>query len=92
MQQTQTPRTRLSGCQRRRAKAIARRENVARLVERIEDRAFYENGTIPASATAVNMCSCGAQMFFRGELSEDDWNAQDEWHYTHADCGSEVSA
>lgn len=77
-------RTRLSGCARRRARSVARRENVARIVERIEDKAFYENGTIPASATSASICVCGARSFSRGDLDHD---AENDWYDAHAECG-----
>ena len=60
-------RTRLSGCARRRAKAIARRQWITDMVHKVEDLAFYEHGAIPASSTAVSICSCGARAFTRAE-------------------------
>lgn len=72
-----------SGVGRRRAKAIRNRENVQRIVERIEDREFFEHGTIPASATAACICCCGAKSFSRGEL---EYDAENDWYYAHADC------
>lgn len=74
-----------AGCSRRRAKAIARRENVQRITERIEDREFYENGTIPASATSVSICSCGAKSFARG-TDDADYEAMESWDSAHAYC------
>ena len=80
------PHTRISGCARRRAKAIARRDNVTALTHRREDAAFYEHGTIPASATAVTICSCGARAFARGEHPDlSDFDA------SHAYCDEAAS-
>jgi hypothetical protein len=57
-----------SGTARRRAKAIRNRHHV-------EDLAFYRDGTIPASSTAVCICSCGARSFSRnadGDMGDFD--------------------
>ncbi len=68
----------ISGCARRRAKAIARRERVTALTHRREDIAFYERGTIPPSSIGVSMCSCGARSFTRDESW--DFSDFDEMH------------
>ena len=75
------PRTRRSGCERHRAKAIARREHVTALTHAREDAAFFEHGTIPPSSTGFATCPCGVREFTReeGGLGSDFYNA-------HADC------
>ena len=72
--------TRLSGCARRRAKAIARRDNVTALTHRREDAAFYEHGTIPASSMGFATCPCGARAFTRGA------DGLDDFYNEHASC------
>lgn len=76
-------------CSRRRAKAIARRENIARAATwREENRAFFEHGTTPASASSVSVCSCGAQAFTRDPhgFSNEEYADFDSMH---AYCGEE---
>jgi hypothetical protein len=86
MNATQT-RTRLSGCARRRARAIARREYVTELAYRREEAAFYEHGTIPPSSTGVSICSCGGRAFTRA----DDGDLND-FAEAHAYCDDEAAS
>lgn len=65
---------------RRRRQARAKRLRT----ERREDGLFYAHGTIPASATAASICSCGARAFARGEHLDDFQEA-------HADCGDSAA-
>jgi hypothetical protein len=73
--------------QKRRRQAISRRRWVTELVHRHEDRRFYEHGTIPPSATAVSLCSCGARAFSREEHADmSDFDAM------HAYCDDEAAS
>lgn len=53
--------------------------------ERREDLAFYEHGTIPASATGFAQCSCGARTFTRGN-DRAAHASLDEFYDAHAYC------
>lgn len=72
-----------SGSVRRRAKSTARQERVTAIVHKVEDKAFYEHGTIPASSTAVSICSCGARAFVRGT---DDFDGLRDFDDAHVYC------
>lgn len=74
-----------SGCARRRAKAVVRREHVTELTHRREDAEFYAHGAIPASSTAVALCSCGARAFTRDESGD-----LGDFEDAHAYCNDEV--
>jgi len=56
------------------------------LTRRREDRAFFEKGTVPASARSVSMCSCGSVAFSRD--GRDDLLDFDE---AHAYCDEAVA-
>lgn len=65
---------------KRRQQAINRRQWVTDLTHRHEDRRFYEHGTIPPSATAVSLCSCGGRAFSREEHADmSDFDAMHEY-------------
>jgi hypothetical protein len=72
--------------QKRRRQAINRRRWVTELMHRHEDRRFFEHGTIPPSATAAALCSCGARAFSREEHADfSDFDA------AHAICDEAAS-
>lgn len=48
-------------------------------LRRREDGLFYAHGTIPATATAVSICSCGARAFARGGVDLDDFHESHDW-------------
>lgn len=62
---------------RRRRQARLKRALVARR-HRAEDQRFFKDGTIPASAKIVALCSCGARAFSRDR--HDDLDDFDEAH------------
>jgi hypothetical protein len=72
--------------QKRRRQAVNRRRWVTEMQHRHEDRRFYEQGTMPLSAVAVSICSCGARAFSR---SPED--RLDDFDDIHAFC-DEVDA
>jgi hypothetical protein len=71
---------------KRRKQAVNRRRWVTELAHRHEDRRFYEHGTIPPSALAASLCSCGARAFTR-----DPDDMLSDFADAHAYC-DEVSA
>jgi len=56
------------------------------LIQRRENALFFARGTIPASALAVSVCSCGASAF-----SRDAHDGLDDFDDAHAYC-DEVAA
>lgn len=55
-----------------------------------EDSVFFATGRVPASATSISMCSCGAVAFTRGR----DRGLIEEFSEAHAWCNdvAEVSS
>jgi hypothetical protein len=71
---------------KRRRQAINRRQWIGDLRERWDLRL----GRIPADATAVAICPCGARAWTTGESTPEDQQWFDDFDYAHADC--EVSS
>lgn len=69
---------------RRRRQARHKRALVTRR-HRAEDRRFFEDGTIPASARIAALCSCGARAF-----SRDPHDDLDDFDQAHAYCDEEA--
>lgn len=55
----------MSDKMKRRRRHARHKRVVAERRYRAEDRRFFEDGTIPASARALSVCSCGARAFSR---------------------------
>lgn len=66
---------------RRRRQARHKRAEVVRR-HRTEDRRFFEDGTIPASARIFAVCSCGSRAFSRDPRGD----GLDDWDENHAYC------
>jgi hypothetical protein len=76
--------------------ATRRREQAAKreawLIELRQERAmqrFFIDGTIPADAQAVSICSCGARAF---TFAADDYDFAREFDEAHACCGWEEAS
>lgn len=69
---------------KRREKAVKRRGWVAELRQERAMQRFFVDGTIPADAKAVSMCSCGARAF---TFAEHDYEFSREFDEAHAYCG-----
>ena len=73
--------------QKRRRQAINRRQWVADMRRRWD----YYLDRIPADATRVSICSCGAKAWTTGDSATvEDQEFFDNWDAMHADCEVEA--